>query len=89
MPALIILSIAATRMYRSLVDFCSNDVAMDSKSPPRIGYAVSKQMEVAIHATHDEYPISLTGQNVIYIDNNGPSLPGMTFDDDVESGVQK
>jgi len=26
MPALITLSIAATRMYRSLIDFCSNDV---------------------------------------------------------------
>jgi hypothetical protein len=26
MPSMIIMSIAATRMYRSLVDFCSNDV---------------------------------------------------------------
>jgi len=108
-PSLIIMSTAATRMYRSLVDFCSNDVAMDSELPHRIGHATSnakltfavptlpKRVEVAVHTIHEEYPISLTDHNVLYIGNHHPSLASqpephdkqddLRFDDDVESGM--
>jgi len=65
MPSMIIMSIAATRMYRSLVDFCSNDVAVDSEPPRRIGHTASnakstftvptppERVEVVVHTIHE------------------------------------
>jgi len=108
MPSMIIMSIAATRMYRSLVDFLSNHVAMDSEPPRRIGHTASnakltfavptpkKRVEVAVHTIHEEYPISLTDHNVLYIGNHHPSQSelhdkqdDLRFDDDIESGMWK
>jgi len=84
MPSLVIMTIAATRMYRSLADFCSNDVAMDSENTPRLGRAVSnpksnftvpappKRMEEAVHTTREKYLTSSADQNVPHVGNDRP-----------------
>lgn len=84
MPSLVTMSIAATRMYRSLADFCSNDVAMDSENAPRLGRAVSnpksnftvpappKRMEEAVHTTREKYLTSSADQNVLHAGNDRP-----------------
>ena len=77
---------------------------MDSEPPRRIGHAASnakltftvptppKRVEVAMHTIHEEYPISLTDHNLLYIGNHHPSQlrdkqDGLCSHDDVESGM--
>jgi len=85
MPSYITMSIAATRIYRSLADFASTtEVAMDSGKPPGVGrnvptsklmFAVptsSNRAEVAVHTSHEQHPISSTDQDVIYIGRESP-----------------
>jgi len=90
MPVLVTMSIAATRMYRSLADFlCSTDV-VDSGNNPRIGPTVPnskstitmpatpRQVEVAVHTAHEKYPSSLTDENTLYIGGIIPDSPSAT-----------
>jgi hypothetical protein len=49
-------------------------------------------VEVAMHTIHEEYPISLTDHNLLYIGNHHPSQlrdkqDGLCSHDDVESGM--
>jgi hypothetical protein len=49
-------------------------------------------VEVTVHTIHEEYPISLTDHNVLYIGNHHPSQlrdkqDDLRFNDDVESGM--
>jgi len=93
MPSLVTMSIAATRMYRSLTDFGSNNVAVNWENTPRIGRAVSnpqltfivpeppKRMEVAVHMTREKYTTSLADQNVLHVDHNRPGQPHAEQDD--------
>jgi hypothetical protein len=51
-------------------------------------------MELIAHTAREKYPTSLTDGNVLYIGNDRPrqlrdSQDSLSFDDDVESGVQK
>jgi len=77
MPSLITMSIAATRMYRSLADLCcSTDVAMDSENAAGTNCTVSnskptfavptspKQMEMAAKTSDEKYPTSLTDKYI-------------------------
>jgi len=90
MPWLIIMSIAATRMYRSLVDFISSsDIARDPERPQRIvrndanamltrTISISPDgMEVVVHMTREQHLTSQTGQYAsdITLDASG-QLPG-------------
>jgi len=73
MPSLIIMSIAATRMYRSLVDFVSSsDITKDSERHQRIGHnrtsaptiSISpNRMEVAVHTPYERDSTSQIGRN--------------------------
>ncbi|KAI0299465.1 hypothetical protein BC826DRAFT_33255 [Russula brevipes] len=86
MPSLIIMSIAATRMYRSLVDFVSSsDIIKDTERHRRIGHngtsaptiSISpNRMEVAVHTPYEREPISQIGQNAsdISMDESGQLL---------------
>ncbi|KAH9968286.1 hypothetical protein BJV74DRAFT_868595 [Russula compacta] len=101
MPTLITMSIAATRMYRSLADFSSAaDITRGSEGPQRIGHTAPNarltanmpisysQMEVAVHTTYEQYPASQTDQHVSYINVDGQlghKPRGLSFDDDLES----
>jgi len=84
-PSLMIMSIAATRMYRSLADFASaTEVVMDSATPPRIGRNVSnsklsfavptaaRRVDVAVHTSREQYPTSLTDRDVLHIGHGRP-----------------
>ena len=79
---------------------------MDSGTPPRIRrnvptskltFAVHtspKPTEVTVHTSHEQYPTSLTDQNVIYIGRESPEQlcdksRGLSFDDNHESDVEK
>jgi len=66
-PCLITMSIAATRMHRTLVDFLSSNIAHES--PPNDGRTFPKaagtpvvlrtpftHIEVAVHTAYEEYP---------------------------------
>ncbi|KAI0298459.1 hypothetical protein B0F90DRAFT_1669045 [Multifurca ochricompacta] len=65
-PSLITMSIAATRMYRSLADFGSPDISNDSTQKSGRSTSDSKpvppapiplnRMEVAVHTAYEEYP---------------------------------
>jgi len=89
MPSLITMSIAATRMYRSLADFFSHDVSVTgSDNPSRISRGVSNSELTVI------VPIPPRRMESLYIGNDRPRQPrdnrdSLSFDDDVESGVQK
>lgn len=53
-----------------------------------------RRMELIAHTAREEYPTSLTDGNALYIGNDRPrqlrdSQDSLSFDDDVESGVQK
>jgi hypothetical protein len=79
---------------------------MDTRTPPKIGrnFQTSKlifavptfpnRTEVAMHASHEEYSISLSDQDVIDIGRESPEQlwdtpRRVTFDDDLEGGVEK
>jgi len=101
-PSLITMSVAATRMYRSLADFTSaTEVIMDSETPHRMGHALlnskstltsstsPKRMEVVVHTAHEQYPTTLTNQDA---HNDRPERlydkpHSVDQDDDVERRV--
>ncbi|KAH9968299.1 hypothetical protein BJV74DRAFT_868749 [Russula compacta] len=101
MPALMTMSIAATRMYRSLADFgAAADITRGSEGPQRIGHTAPnarltsnmpisyRQMEVAVHTAYEQYPGFQTDQHVSYIGMDGQlgeKPRGLSFDDDLES----
>jgi hypothetical protein len=79
---------------------------MDSRKPPKPGrnfhastliFAVPtapNRTEVVVHTSHEEYPTSLSDQDVIDIRRESPEqlwdTPRRgTFDDDPEGGVEK
>ena len=127
MPSLTTMSIAATRMYRSLADFLSSTEVYvvlsfycispltqcgqclrsttDSELLHRKGRvfpnckstftapSLPDPVGVAVHTTREEYPSSLTGENILYISRDHPGRlqcdkpDRLCFDDDAVKGV--
>jgi len=86
MPSLITMSIAATRMYRSLADFMSHaDIGNGSDNPPKIDCILSNvrwsttiplpqnRMEVAVNIAHEHWQSSAsqTGHYIPYMSSDG------------------
>jgi len=84
-PSLTIMSIAATRMYRTLADFAEfTDIAQDSQQTSnraipriRVSSPISTSVEVATHTTSEQHPLSQTSRpshgSSIVVD--GPEQP--------------
>ncbi|KAH9979678.1 hypothetical protein BJV74DRAFT_858047 [Russula compacta] len=100
MPSVITMSIAATRMYRSLEDFSSTDISTTSKSNQGIGRAprnVNLNTTVPIspnRAADEEDRRSQTDRSVSYISMDGlaplrDKSHGLDLDGDLESGIGK
>jgi len=97
-PALITMSIASTRMYRSLSDFSSSDISQSTtqtRSAPgtKLTFAGPVQlnhMEVTVHTNSEQYP-SQTSQYGLYIGTDGQlsDKPPRLGDDDAESNGEK
>jgi len=78
-PSLVMVSIAATRMYRSLVDFVYGSTYIAQDSLQENGSPLSKvtritaahiplkRLEVAVHTVADQYPTSQTSRHGSYI----------------------
>ncbi|KAI0299466.1 hypothetical protein BC826DRAFT_994521 [Russula brevipes] len=103
LPGQITLSIAATRMYRSLADFVSTDITKGSERPRRIGHTGSNakssstipiplhRMEVAVHTSYEQYSTAQTDQHVSYVGMDGQphdKSHGLSFDSNLESGAE-
>ncbi|KAH9962346.1 hypothetical protein BC827DRAFT_213688 [Russula dissimulans] len=104
MPALITLSIAATRMHRSLADFgFSHNIGKCLDNSQRINHPVSNagwtttiplppsQMEVVVHTSYEHWQSSAsqTGHYMLSDVQLGDRLQGLKLDDDVESGAEE
>jgi len=102
LPALIIMSIAATRIYRSLVDFAQGSayIVQDSlrggnypgsntlQTP--VADRTSNKTEVVVHAAHVQYPTSDTNHDAI-VDKYGHGHYGSRTsisDEDLERGAE-
>ncbi|KAI9441046.1 hypothetical protein F5148DRAFT_829760 [Russula earlei] len=100
-PALITMSIAATRMYRSLSDFSSRgSTSLDyTKSTGLSGSSDNNRvrvapiqlnpMEVSVHTDSEQYPASQVGQYASFVITDGQlgdKPHGLDVEDDVESG---
>jgi len=103
LPGQITLSIAATRMYRSLADFVSTDITKGSDRSRRIGHTGANakssstipmplhRMEVAVHTSYEQYSTAQTGQHVSYVGMDGQphdKSQGLSFDSNLESGAE-
>jgi len=104
-PAMVTMSIAATRMYRSLIDFSSSDISQEnSNSQSRIGSETKRissgpvplngmgPMGVAIHTHTEQYPTSQASPYGLYIGADGRLCDkprGLGIDDDVEGNREK
>ncbi|KAH9954845.1 hypothetical protein BC827DRAFT_921301 [Russula dissimulans] len=92
-PTLSVLTIAATRMYRSLSDFGSRDVVMSSIKGGGIPAPISlSQMEVVVHTDSEQYPTTQTSRYDSRIITDGlvhDKARGLNVKDDVERGVEK
>jgi len=78
-PSLVMVSIAATRMYRSLVDFVYGSTYIAQDSLQENGSPLSKvtritaahiplkRLEVAVNTVADQYPTSQTSRHGSYI----------------------
>jgi len=100
-PALIGMSIAATRMYRSLADFTQSGASdtypsqrgnTASTDPKRIFTAPVPldRMEVAVHTFSEDYPPANIGQHGSYSDSqshDGPLV--LSIGSDLENGVKR
>jgi hypothetical protein len=100
-PSMIIVTIAATRVYRSLTNIYSSDISHEI--PRRNGHAVSEmwprslpiplnRVEVAVHTESDQYPTSQTTRCGSYItaDPQGRyKAHEVSFNTDVENGLEK
>jgi len=105
MPSLITMSIAATRMYRSLVEGFYNNSRKGSDSPPgqRFGHGapntnlattIPNRMVVPVHTSYEHWqsPATPTGPYVSFINTErqiGDKARGTSLEDDVESGTEK
>jgi len=95
-PSLITMSIAATRMYRSLINFNSTDVSQEVREtcPTDLeGKRVSaapiplNRMRVSVHTDYERYPVSRYGSSIT---TDGPLRDKpyeLSTDDDVERGT--
>jgi len=102
MPALITLSIAATRIYRALADFSSTNLGKCPDNSQRIDHPVPNVrmttiplppnwMEVAVHTSHEHWQSSAsqTGHRMLSDGQFGNNLGGPKSYDDVESGAER
>ncbi|KAI9458814.1 hypothetical protein F5148DRAFT_314819 [Russula earlei] len=79
LPSMVTMIIGATRMYRSLSDFSSPEsIARSGHSAPfsnatHVSHLPSDRltMEVAVHSTYDEYPMSQIRRHVSYPGTDG------------------
>jgi len=94
-PSMVIVTIAATRMYRSLINFASSE---NSHGTPRGGRTVSEmhvrsgpiplnQMEVTVRTERDRFSMSQS----LYVSTNQESYKAheVSLSGDVESGREK
>ncbi|KAI9510408.1 hypothetical protein F5148DRAFT_1180068 [Russula earlei] len=101
-PSLITLSIAATRMYRTLTDFGSRDMLVSMPkisgftSPRtnqiRFSPMSSDRPEVVVHIDCERYVASQTGHCNSYVitdDQQHDKPHGRNVEDDVESSIEK
>jgi len=102
-PSLITMSIAATRMYRSLAEFVyDNDIVNGSDNPPKIDHKISDirwataiplswKRLVNISHEHGKSSASQMGQDVPHIGSDeelGDKPRVLGLDDDVESSAE-
>ncbi|KAI0283528.1 hypothetical protein BC826DRAFT_193385 [Russula brevipes] len=104
LTALIIISIAATRMYRSLADFAqgSTYIVQDSLRGGNypgsnalqmpVGYRASNKTEVVVHTAHVQYPTTDTSRDAT-VDEPGHGHCGSSTsisisDEDLERGAE-
>jgi hypothetical protein len=98
LPALVMISIGATRMYRSLTDFVTVVEFTDLYDDPpllslRALTVVDLQLsrtEVAVRMSYAQYPSSPTSDHSSYvgIEIQGNHKPREVSDDDLERGVE-
>ncbi|KAN0103988.1 hypothetical protein V8E52_011418 [Russula decolorans] len=84
-PGVIIMTIAATRMHRSLVNFASSDVVHGSPKISSLGFAKTKQtdapstipdrVEVTIHKAFGQHPTSSTSGDSTTISSTKSTCP--------------
>jgi len=101
MPSLIIMSIAATQMYRFLTDFYSSELSDSSRHSGRVSSDVKRvsagpiplnRMQVAVHTAHEQYPASQTshiGSCVSMGEQLRVKPRGLGSEDDLEGGLEK
>jgi len=93
MPALITISITASRMYTSLADFSSSaDIArrLDSQRGP-IHHTASNVEEIpVVHMAREQYPTSQTAVLTISVNGQERDKPRrLSLDDNLERGLGK
>jgi len=99
-PAVIAMSIGATRMYRSITDFGSSDMSQDIPQSRvttdltriSVGPIPLGRMGVAVHTTSEQYPASHRSQYGSYLGTDGQISDkplGLGIDDDVEISREK
>ncbi|KAH9984319.1 hypothetical protein BJV74DRAFT_952285 [Russula compacta] len=98
-PAVIVMSIAATRMYRSLADFVSDAtdihlIVRDSQIPktkwsPCMPISLNHRIEVTVDTAYEQYPMTPTSNYGPYINVNesfpGNKEDGLSLENDLES----
>jgi len=99
-PAVIAMTIGATRMYRSITDFGSSDISQDIPQSRvttdltriSVGPIPLSRIGVAVHTTSEQYPASHASQYGSYLGTNGQISDkprGLGIDDDVEISREK
>jgi len=101
-PALVIVSIAATRMYRSLTDFRYHDISIllpmtkdlspSKTNQTRVRPNPLNQIEVVVHTENEQYQSSQVENSDIYAITDGQSgdhRKELSIEDGVQSEVEK
>ncbi|KAI9461159.1 hypothetical protein F5148DRAFT_248797 [Russula earlei] len=98
-PALVTVTIAATRMYRSLSDYGSRDISVSLPKRSALSTAETNEiwvspiplgrMEVSVHTNSEQYPSPRRGHFDSFVVADGKMHDGPHGLGDVERGVEK